>query len=393
MSEMKHKLLYSILSVCTLTVFFGCNQSESDLLKPKLYFENKEIKVEVEDVDIYSFEVTSRLSNKLNQDVNIEYQIGDESYVEIYNKSHGTSYAYMPTANFSLDKTTSVITSGNIFADPCMVSMKNLLGMEEGNSYLIPIILQGQGAEMLAGSDITYVVVRKPITINKVYDFNGNYLDIKLPSFTKNTTSVTYEALIYADIHVKLSTIMGNEGILLFRFGDTTVDADQIQIAGKVQFNPVMKFDAKKWYHVAFTYDASSQMAAIYVNGEKLIDKAAGQQTFDLNERFCIGYAYDYDPSRTWRGKMSECRIWTVARTANQLSENMMGVDPNSEGLLGYWKLNGSDYEKRGDEYYVKDQSKNGLDALSFRGRRGEAGGWKGNSVEPNVMDMKVKLD
>lgn len=264
--------------------------------------------------------------------------------------------------------------------------------IEEGNTYLIPVILKSSNVAALSGSDVSYIVVRKPFTIRKVYDFNGRYLDVQLPISAKNINSVTYEALIYIDRHIKLSTIMGNEGILLFRFGDTTVDADQIQIAGNVQFNPTKRFELNRWYHVAFVYDASAGKATIYINGEKEADKEAKGLTFDLNQRFCIGYAYDYDPGRVWRGRMSECRLWTVARTAAQIRDNMMGIDPNTEGLLGYWKLNGDDYENRNGAHYVKDQTKNRLDAQSRSGRRGEDNNYPGSFVVPQIVDMKVEL-
>lgn len=382
-----------IISILTIIIAFGCNDSESDLLKSKIYFENKQIKVEVEDVETYDVEILSRVSNLLDHDINVEYQIGDESYVETYNKKHGTSFMYMPTANYVLETSSSVIKQGATYAEPCKLSLKNLSVVEEGNTYIIPIILKSDGLPSLDDSNISYIVIKKPIVINKVYDFNGKWLDIQLPKSAQKTTSVTYEALIYPDRHVSLSTIMGNEGILIFRFGDNTIKDNEIQIAGNVQFHSTTEFKTGQWYHVAFTYDAPSEMATIYMNGEKIAEKVAGAIEFDLNKRFCIGYAYDYDANRIWRGKMSECRLWTVARTANELRENMMSVDPNSNGLLGYWKLNGTDYENRDGKYYVKDQTKNGLDALSKRGKRGENGNTPGPSVEPSVVDLKVKLN
>lgn len=71
---------------------------------------------------------------------------------------------------------------------------------------------------------------------------------------------------------------------------------------------------------------------------------------------------------------------------------NMLGVDPNSDGLLGYWKLNGTDHIQRDGNHYVKDQTKNGLDALSREGKRGETGNTAGPSIEPEIVDMKVVL-
>ena len=47
-------------------------------------------------------------------------------------------------------------------------------------------------------------------------------------------------------------------------------------------------------------------------------------------------------------GYMSEVRVWNVARTENQLNQNMMGVDPKSEGLVLYYKLNSSELQEGG---------------------------------------------
>jgi hypothetical protein len=390
---MKHLNLYIV--AIALFSFIGCNDSEEDLLKSKVYFENTQINVEVDDIDTYICEITSRLSSSLGGDVAIEYQIGNNSLVDTYNQKNGTHCLPMPAENNSLLANNVNIKSGDIYSTPCQIELKNLLKVGEGTTYVIPVILKAKGISVLPGGDVVYIVVKKPISINKVYKFNGRYLDITLPASAKKISSLTYEALLCTPKYKVLSTVMGNEGRLILRFSDLGHPSNELQIAGQISLlipEPDI-FQVNKWYHVAFTYDVATGMAAIYVNGEKVADKSVGNQTFDLNERFCIGYAYDYDPSRTWPGYMSECRLWTVARTANQLRDNMMGVDPNSEGLLGYWKLNGSDYEERNGKYYVKDQTKNGFDALSRMGRRGEPGFSEGSSVKPDVTDMKVKIE
>jgi len=35
----------------------------------------------------------------------------------------------------------------------------------------------------------------------------------------------------------------------------------------------------------------------------------------------------------------SECRLWSVARTQSQIKFNMYRVNPESEGLLAYWRF------------------------------------------------------
>ena len=336
------------------------------------------------------------MSNFLKGDVNVEYRIGDNSLVEAYNLKNGTTCLPMPAENFTLTTTNAVIKAGDIYSAPNQIQLKNLLKVEEGLTYVIPVVMTAEGAPMMSGSDVVYVVVKKPISITKVQKFNGKYLDVTLSASAKSLSSLTFETLLYTTYYKVLSTVMGNEGILILRFSDLKHPANELQIAGKISViipEPDI-FQTNKWYHVAFTYDSDTEMATIYVNGEKIIAKNVGDQTFNLNERFCIGYAYDYDPNRTWPGYMSECRLWTVARTANQLRDNMMYVDPNTEGLMGYWKMNGTDVEKRDDGYYyVKDQTKNKLDAKSRKGRRGEPGYSEGGTVEPEIVDMKVKIE
>lgn len=391
---MKRINLY--ISILALFIFIGCNDSEEDMLGTKIYFENTQIKIDAEDIDSYECEVISRLSNFLKGDVNVEYRIGDNSLVEAYNLKNGTTCLPMPAENFTLTTTNAVIKAGDIYSAPNKIQLKNLLKVEEGLTYVIPVVMTAEGAPMMSGSDVVYVVVKKPISITKVQKFNGKYLDVTLPASAKSLSSLTFETLLYTTYYKVLSTVMGNEGILILRFSDLKHPANELQIAGKISViipEPDI-FQTNKWYHVAFTYDSDTGMATIYVNGEKIIAKNVGDQTFNLNERFCIGYAYDYDPNRTWPGYMSECRLWTVARTANQLRDNMMYVDPNTEGLMGYWKMNGTDVEKRDDGYYyVKDQTKNKLDAKSRKGRRGEPGYSEGGTVEPEIVDMKVKIE
>ena len=40
---------------------------------------------------------------------------------------------------------------------------------------------------------------------------------------------------------------------------------------------------------------------------------------------------------------MSEIRVWNVARTENQIKQNMLGVNPKSDGLELYFKMNGTE--------------------------------------------------
>ena len=387
------KILYAGALVALSFSSVGCNDSESDLLEPKLYFESNVIRVEVE-ADTYECEVVSRLSTMVKSNVNVNYQVGGQDLVDDYNHKHGTTGQLLATDNYEMTGTSSTIKAGELYADPCGLSVKNITKGEDGVTYILPVIVNSTDIEKISSSSVTYIVVRKPIIIDKVYRINPGWLDVRLPTAYKTMGSVTYEALVYAERWKNLGTIMGNEGTLIMRTGDLNHPDNELQMAGSValQMPDVSIFLLNQWYHVAFTYDASAGMSTLYLNGEKIAEKTVGSLTFDLNERFCIGYAYDYDRYRKWNGFMSEVRLWSVARTANQIRENMMFVDSGSDGLVGYWKLNGEDIEQRDGVWYVLDQSPNHNDATSNNGLRGETGGSQ-SFVEPTVVDMRVRLE
>ena len=66
------KILYAGALVALSFSSVGCNDSESDLLEPKLYFESNVIRVEVE-ADTYECELVSRLSTMVKSNVVVAY--------------------------------------------------------------------------------------------------------------------------------------------------------------------------------------------------------------------------------------------------------------------------------------------------------------------------------
>lgn len=367
--------------------FSSCNDSENDLLKKKVYFENENINLEIEEQDEYTFDLLSRITLPQSSAVNIGYELGQEDLVKLYNEKNGTNYILFPSENVKLESENVEIKPNKVYAEPCAVSLEGLKNLKEGVTYLLPIELKRASISAVPASDKVFVVVKKPVVINKVYQFERQYLSVPMP--TDDFGAITYEALIYADRFTWISTIMGVEGNLMLRFGDTTIKDNQMQIAGGVQYNAPLEFATGKWYHVAFTFDGTTGRTMIYINGEKVADKQTDKKSFNLAKDFFIGYAYDYDARRKWHGKMSECRVWSVARTANDIKQNMLQVDPNTEGLICYYKLNGKDIVEKDGKYYVLDQSPNHINAIS---RKGRYSGGKGKSVKPIVVDLKVDL-
>ena len=233
-------------------------------------------------------------------------------------------------------------------------------------------------------------------------------------------TAITYEALIYIDQFansivnasgntstVSISSVMGVEQYLLLRIGDTNFERQQLQFDGSgsgSQFGKIPGKDASKnleagrWYHVACTYDQATHTVRIYVDGkiqseETGVGITASSKKNQINlamralydlwnsasetdkpqyETDDTGYnklgdAYQffigksYDDYRPLNGKIAEARVWSVARTPEQIWENMYEIENPADDptLLGYWKFN------EGSGNTVKDYSMYGNDGVA----------------------------
>lgn len=347
----KHIFNYLILGGMAL-LMGACNDSESDLLEPKVYFESKEYNLPMEDVnDMLTFSLTSRLSTKTSSEVDVSYAIADPSVVEEYNAKYGTAYEMFDVSHVKLSSTTSSIPSGELYADDVAMELSGLETLKEGKSYVVPVQVQSTSVPALPGTDIAFFLLSKPIKITKVGAFNYDWISIKFPVGTF-FSSFTYEALIYVTSFGNNNTIMGTEGIMIFRIGDAPgVNKDYLEAAGTQKYNVTKPLQTNRWYHVALTYDQPTGKTGIYVNGEKWAGSDWGIDGFDPNAD--VGFNIGMLPGFQWgtrplSGKMSEIRVWSVARTENQLKQNMLGVDPESEGLSLYYKLDGSETQESG---------------------------------------------
>lgn len=352
----------SALLALALAALAGCRESESDLLEPKLYFETIENTIEVgDDAPEATFDLQSRLSSKVASNVMVTYSIAETAVVEEYNAKYGREYIPFTTASFSSE--TANISAGEIYSDVVKLQLSGLDQVKEGNTYLLPVRVQTSDVPVIDGTDIAYYVIKKPVRITRAARFSNSFF--KVPITPLNVfNEVTYEAIVNVSSFGDNNTVMGCEGVMIMRIGDAgggTVPRDILQMAGKSEMtwtnNPLQ---TGVWYHLAFTC-AADGTANLYVNGERVI-----QGSFTMSSDLTAGGA-DYGFSvgmvprfmwgtRPFRGYMSEVRLWNVVRSANQIRENMLNVDPESPGLVAYYKLNGD----------LTDSSPNKLDPTDF---------------------------
>lgn len=361
-----------VLVLAAAALLCGCNPTEEELLEPKVFFEESELRMEVDDQTSLTYDLQARVSNKVDKPVTVTYEFGDALMVDAYNAKNGTAYEALDVSKASFSKNLSYIFASQVYSTKVQVTVNDLSGIEDGKFYVLPIKITSSTLPVIEGIDVMYLVITKPVRITTVTNFTSSYIKVPIPA-GRVYKSVTYEALINMSYMGSNNTIMGTEGVLILRIGDTALPDghnDWLQIAGTKQYHSTNAFVTDTWYHVAFTYDQPSGLTALYINGVK-----AAESTWDTPEfaslgesagGFFIGKVAGFMwGERPFYGSMSEVRLWSVARTENQIRQNMINVDPTSEGLDFYYKLNGTDQFKGEDNlWYVRDMSGNELHGL-----------------------------
>ena len=371
-----NKNLLKYIAFYTIAILLGsCQNGEEKLLEPKVYFENKEFRIEVGDgLDSLTYDLQARLSSMCSLPVGVEYEIAGEDAVKAYNTKNGTYYDAFDVANVSLSSQVTVIPQGDYYAEKTILQLSKLASVEEGKPFLLPVRIKSSTLPIIEGTDIVYLIISKPVRIMKACKFASNYIKVPvLPA--KPFSSITYEALIYINGLNSNNTIMGTEGILVFRIGDLALPGghnDWIQIAGNKQYHSTETFGTGKWYHVAFTYDQPTGKTVIYINGKKSAESNWDTPSFDLSTAsggFFIGKIANFMwGERPFYGYMSEVRVWSLARSENQIKQNMLSADPTSDGLFAYYKLNGKDQFQENGTWYIKDASGNEMNGLANGG-------------------------
>lgn len=285
-------------------------------------------------------------------------------------------------------------------------------------TFLVPVRISGASMDVLRGSDVAYYVVKRSSAITVAAQLGeGNWINFPtLDKYGANSsawnglTAMTYEALIYIDefattdaegLPVNISSVLGVEQYLLLRIGDTNFERQQLQFDGSGSGSQFGKFpgrdvtknlEAGRWYHVACTYDQATQTVCIYVDGRiqseesgvgiatqsednrinlamrALYDYYLNNPTEDNEKKyggFVDAYQFfigrSYNEYRPLNGKIAEARVWSVARTPEQIWENMYNIENPADDptLLGYWKFN------EGAGNTVRDYSMYGNDGVA----------------------------
>ena len=299
--------------------------------------------------------------------------VADPGLLGVFQKEYKMPEAVaLPASCCAIDNPELTILKGSTTSAPANITFTNLGVLNRNLVYVMPIALKNvTDINVIKSKTVVYYVFKGAALINVVCNFTENRAgakEWKTPEKFRNMTQFTAECLVRQNVAGRLiSTLMGVEGHYLLRIGDAGVPDTQLQIASSSnRTNSGMTFTLGKWTHVACVFD--NGYTTVYFDGKKVLDgESAGRSSVtwgaygsDMGETsgryFWISYSYAAD--RYLDGEMSEVRIWNRCLSEDEINADthFYTVDPNSEGLAAYWKMDD------GAGTIIKDYSPNGND-------------------------------
>lgn len=367
---MKRNIIYITLALLS-TAFFNSCSDDDGTFDNKLFNSSAPMSTTFLKPGLIENEqyIEASIAQPVDYDVTVSYK-ADETLVDTYNKAYYDNAIMMPSGTYDIPKPSLTIPAGSVVSTKLAIKFSKLNELDTKQTYVLPVTISEANIDVLNSAKTTYYVFKGAALINVVADMENNFLqpvDLKWanPAPLSFLETLTLEALVNIRSFEKnnaVTSIMGIEGTFLIRVGDIGIPRNQIEV--------VMPYDRKvhgsdagipdnKWVHIAVTFKKNEKLK-IYVDGELNGegDAHSGEITFtDGGGGFYIGRSYDN--SRYIEGSISECRIWDVVRTQEEIANNIYSVDPDTPGLVAYWKCD------EGEGSRVKDHTANGNDLVS----------------------------
>ena len=336
-------------------------------------------------IDVTPDGTSLTVSSSVNATEDIQVEIAvDTTLLESYNNRYGKNYLAVPENCFEFSSTSVTIRAGHNMSEAANLIINSIAEFKEGRTYCLPVTIRSTTAmKVLEPSRTLFVVIKTPVISKAIYLGSNRY---KVPSFQQESSlaalsQVTMEARVYvnrfASYDPYISSIMGIEGEFGVRFGDVKVSPNAVQVCHD-SYQPAAesnKFDTNKWYHVAAVWNGST--FDIYIDGQYATGVPVGGETINLTSSNSGGFQIgaSYGGGRPLYGYVAEVRVWTRALSQSEIANNMNYVDPHSEGLLAYWRMNAYEAGESGGNI-VRDETGHGHDAVS-------------SASNPEMMDTK----
>lgn len=215
------------------------------------------------------------------------------------------------------------------------------------------------------GKELNAPVVISPMAMNLALDYCliADYGSLVNSNDYKNMSQITYEVTVRLTGIRGLQGFIGLEGNLLLRGKYDDYQKDKTQAVelvsklgnteSKLLTQPFMKMNGD-WHHLALVFDGTQSdkklRHKLYVDGVLYTNFDGGQYiesdrtTVDLTKTsnapgLGLGRIGEGN-HRGLNGEIGEARVWKVARTADQIKNNVCELNPSdTNGLISHWKF------------------------------------------------------
>lgn len=382
---MKHnKNIFTLLAVITLLAS-GCK--DADIVNEhhfdnRLYITSAAINDDLlikQGITETSREISYRIALPAEKDIRIDFD-AVPALTAAYNLIYGDEATVLDAEYYEIPEKTTIIKAGDISGNNIVINFKNTNNLDKSQRYVLPVtVVNASDIEIAKDKKTVFFIFKGAALINVVADISKIYFPINWKSNVSNVPTITVEALMRSADWVAgrdnaLSSVFGIEGRFLVRIGDADRPRDQLQVAAPGgNFpgpNTVSGLPVNEWVHIAVVYDNATKERLYYKDGVLVYSDNAASGSLNLTSNCYIGYAWD--STRWLPGEISELRIWTVQRTAEQIANNPYEVAPNSPGLVAYWKFN------EGAGNVITDHTGNGNDITAA------------NSASPTWVNVEI---
>lgn len=382
---MRIRKMYLLMTVMAIGLFIAC-QDDIENFDNKVYTISSPVSKFVLKPSVRSItkSIKASVAKPADSDIHLSYKV-EPSLVSVYNQTYYDEAVLLPQDYYEMSGVDAVINKGSVMSTEIIVNFKDLNLLSTEQTYVLPVtIVDATNIEILSSARTNYFVFEGGALINVVADMKKeNYISFLTFAESKasgevcnNLHNYTLETLIRVrEFSPGIQTVMGIESYFLIRISDNGLQPNQLQVStgafGNLSDPETCLLAPGKWTHIALVGDAEAGELRLYIDGKLALAKAATGEWQDISlgkpmkqnswetetRPFYIGYSYS--AGRELNGEFSECRIWNVAKTQEEIANNVYEVDPQSEGLVAYWKFD------EGEGKIVRDHTGNGNDGVA----------------------------
>ena len=275
-------------------------------------------------VKVYSTAPTSVLGHSATLTGNLT-DLGAESSVDVYFK-YGTTSG-------SLDNTTIPVTKSEIGT-----FSQNITGLAPNTKYYFQAFADG-GSSNSVGEEYSFG--------RNVLTFDGNDL-IDAGTFTdiEGASALTVEAWVEATDFTQAIPVGKHYGSTDGSFYLAYINSNSIRFtvinSSNVRVDHTVTLEAgldTNWHHFAGVYDGSTMR--IYFDGNQIGDISTQTGTIKASGRpLRIGNYANPGLDWPWTGSIDEVRVWDVARSQEEIEENMYVEIESDPGLVARYGFN-----------------------------------------------------